>query len=246
MVKEQEVKEAFCEIGRRVWQRQFIAANDGNFSFRLDQDRVVCTPTIISKGFMKPEDMVVVDLEGKQLSGERKMTSEVRVHLFIYQNRPDVHSVVHVHPPHATAFAIAHQQPPEAVLPEAELNLGPIPLVPYVTPGTWEFARSIEPWVKTHDCFLMSSHGAITVGQDPYDAYFRMEVLDQYCRILLLAKQAGGWKTLNEAAMNDLMEIKRKLGIPDPRMKTSLERPDRFVPHPGPLTDEPKAGYTIS
>ncbi len=253
MLDEKEIREAFCEVGRRVWTKDYIASNDGNFSFRLDENRVLCTPTMISKGFMKPEDMVIVDLEGNQLAGKRRATSEVRIHLFVYRHRPDVHAVVHVHPPHATAFAVAQRELPKCVLPEIEIFLGEIPLAPYATTGTWEFAQSIAPWVARHDAFLLTNHGAVTVGKDPFDAYYKMETLDQYCRILLLAGRVGDWNRIDGAGMRDLLNLKAKLGIPDTRGATpSCESgvppggpptpamPGVFRPHPGPLTDEPK------
>ncbi|MEO8376932.1 MAG: class II aldolase/adducin family protein [Candidatus Sumerlaeota bacterium] len=255
MINDGELRGALCEVGRRVWQKNFIASNDGNFSFRIAENAVLCTPTMISKGFMKPEDMVIVDLQGNQIGGSRKATSEIKIHLFIYQRRPDVYSVVHVHPPHATAFAVTQRELPKCVLPEIELFLGEIPLAPYATTGTWEFARSIAPWVENHDAFLLTNHGAVTVGLDPYDAYYKMETLDQYCRILLLAAQAGDWNRIDFAGMKDLLRVKEKLGVPDPRgadfcatgtVKSTRPKPipNRFVPHPGPLTDAPKLSGT--
>lgn len=241
MIPESELREAFCEIGRRVWQRGYVAANDGNFSFRLDEERVLCTPTLISKGFMKPSDLIVVDMEGKQLAGDLKPTSEIRIHLYIYQNRPDVYSAVHVHPPHATAFAVARRNLPSGVSPEVETVLGEVPLAPYELTGTWVFARSIEPWVKTHDAFLLASHGALTVGVDPFDAYYRMEILDQYCRMLLLSAQLGGWQSLSQSAMDGIFDLKKRVGLRDPRFGEAPTTVS-FVPHPGPLEDSPKMG----
>ncbi len=251
MTMEAQIREAFCEIGRRVWTRGFVASNDGNFSFRVGKNRILCTPTMISKGFMKHDDIIEVDLQGNQISGKRKLTSEIRLHLYIYQQRPDVYSVVHVHPPHATAFAIAGNVLPKCILPEVEVNLGQIPVAPYETTGTWKFAQTIAPWVHDHDCILLKNHGAVTMGRDPYDAYYKMETLDQYCRILLLAAQAGGWQSLSENAMHELMDLKKRVGIRDPRSSGELCSPEvsgrayprpamPFVPPSGPITDEPK------
>ncbi len=261
MVSESDVREALCEIGRRSWQKNYVAANDGNFSFRIDENRVLCTPTQISKGFMSPEDLVEVDLKGNQLSGRRRLTSEIRIHLFVYRYRPDVYSVVHVHPPHALAFALTHTELPKCVLPEVEVNLSQVPLVPYVQAGTWEFAESIGPWVTQYDAFLLRNHGALTLGKDPFDAYYKMETLDQYCRILLLAKQLGNLKELDQKQMEDLFQLKEKFGVPDPRKSSpadercgtgvppvlpsakDLKEPSvPFRPHSGPLIDEPKIG----
>jgi L-fuculose-phosphate aldolase len=260
MIDETEAREALCEIGRRVWQRGYVAANDGNFSLRLDEHRVLCTPTMMSKGFMEPEDMVIADLDGNKISGRRDLTSEIRVHLNIYRHRPRVGAVVHVHPPHATAFAITGRPLPKCVLPEIEFNIGEVPLVPYVTAGTWDFAHSIDPWVHHYDCFLLANHGAITLGQDPFDAYYRMETLDQYCRILLLAEPLGPWRRISDEAMRDLMNLKRARGMTDARFgREDHFEPDGepailappppsaepFVPPAGPLTDEPKFGPHI-
>lgn len=254
MSDDRQIREAFCEIGRRVWQKNFIASNDGNFSYRLDENRVLCTPTMTSKGFMKPEDMVIVDLEGNQLSDQRKLTSEIRVHLFIYRQRPDLRSVVHVHPPHATAFAIVGRDLPKCVLPEVEVNLGEVPMAPYVLSGTWKFAESLAPWVRTHDAFLLRNHGAITTGVDPFDAYYKMETLDQYCRILLLAMQAGNIQRLTEGDIQEILDMKARIGIREPRESAAtacspgvpprsdaaIRPPQQFVPAPIAATDEPK------
>lgn len=255
MIPEQEIREALCEVGRRVWSKNLVASNDGNLSFRLSEDQVLCTPTMISKGFMAPEDMVLIDMEGNKIAGHRDPTSEVRIHLFLYQNRPDIYSVVHVHPPHAVAFAMVQEELPKGLLPEVEVNLGEVPLVPYVTQGTWEFARSLEPWARTHDAFLLANHGAVTVGRDPFDAYYKMETLDQYCRVVLLARQLGALSPLPEKALDQLLAIKQRMGIADFRDRARLTEPGveptaardlppfaPFQSHPGPLEDTVKPG----
>lgn len=216
---EQAARSALCEIGRRVWQREYIASNDGNFSVLLAPNRILCTPTMVSKGFMDPADLPVVDLDGKLISGPKPPTSEIRVHLAIYRHRPDVRAVVHVHPPHATAFAVVRRNLPKCVLPEVEVFLGEIPLVPYATPGTQEFADVAVPYVQSHNAFLLTNHGAITVGSDPFEAYYRMETLEQYCRILILASHLGDLQELDVAAMADLLRLRAKLGLPDRREK---------------------------
>lgn len=214
---ERDMREALCEIGRRVWQRGFVAANDGNFSVRLDAGRVLATPTLISKGFMTPDDLVIVDLEGRLLEGRRKPTSELKVHLHAYQRRAEIQAVVHAHPPHATAFCIARRDVPKCVLPEIELFIGEIPLVPYATPGTREVTETIDPFIALHNVFLLASHGALTFGDDPFQAYYRMETLDHYCRILLLARQLGDWTQLDFEAMQRLLKIKERWGVPESR-----------------------------
>ncbi|MBI5154147.1 class II aldolase/adducin family protein [Candidatus Poribacteria bacterium] len=213
-----DIREALCEVGRRVWQRGYVASNDGNFSFRLGQNSVLATPTMISKGFMAPEDLVLVDLDGSQTGGSRRLTSEIRLHLNAYRRRPDIRSVLHVHPPHATAFAITGMALPKCVLPEIEFFIGEVPLAPYATPGSWDFARSLDPWLDTHDVFLLRNHGAVTLGADPFDCFYKMETLDQYCRILILARPlGGGWNQLSAAQMAELLAAKESWGVNDPR-----------------------------
>lgn len=212
------MREALCEIGRRVWMREYVASNDGNFSVRLSSDRVLATPTMVSKGFMRPEELAIVTLDGNQVSGPRPVTSELKMHLAIYRARPDVRAVVHVHPPHATAFAITRRPLPKCVLPEVEVLLGEIPMTPYETPGTHAFAEALLPYVRDHNAFLLTNHGAVTVGQDPYEAYYRMETLDQYCRILILAAHIGDWQQLDHEQVVSLLKIREKLGYRDRRL----------------------------
>ncbi len=239
--REPEFREALCEVGRRLWAKNLVASNDGNLSFRMAENRVLCTPTMVSKGFMDPESLAVVNLEGRQVSGARPITSEIRLHLHLYRHRPDIRAVVHAHPPHATALAIVCEELPRWILPEAEVNLGLLPIAPYATPGTQEFADAINPWIDDHDAFLLRNHGAVTVGSNPYDAYYRMETVDQYCRILLLAQQYGEPGRIPPAGRDALLEMKRKAGLPDRRYDSAPPpKPEHFTPLKGPLTDEPK------
>lgn len=215
-----DVRDAIVEIGRRVWQRAWVAANDGNFSYRLDENLVLATPTRLGKGALTRSDLVLIDLEGRQLGGTRATTSEVRLHLNIYQRRPDVRSVVHVHPPFATAFAVAGVKIPKGVLEEFELYLGELPIVPYARTGTWDFARAVDPWIETHDALLLAHHGAVSVGADPFDAYYRMEVIEHACRILWLARSlmgAGEWSRLSAEQVAGILTIKAADGVHDCR-----------------------------
>jgi L-fuculose-phosphate aldolase len=223
---EWKLREQMCEIGRRVYAKGFAAANDGNITYRLDSERVLCTPTRVSKGFMKPDDLCIVDLEGKQLSGKRKRSSEILLHLSILKARPDVRSCVHCHPPHATAFAVAHEPVPKCILPEFEVFLGEVAISPYETPGTQAFAETVLPYVKDTDTVLLANHGTITYGSDLEDAYFKTEIIDAYCRILLLAKQLGTINYYSDAKAAELIKIKPGLGIPDPRLERGLENCD--------------------
>ena len=218
---EYKLKETICEIGRRVYNKGFAAANDGNISIRLNDKELLCTPTMVSKGYMKPEDICKVDYEGKQISGIRKRSSEILLHLSVYKNRPDVNGVVHCHPPHATAFAVAHEPIPKAILPEVEVFLGEVPTAIYVTPGGQKFADSIIPYVKDCNTILLANHGTITFGPDLEKAYFNTEIIDAYCRILILSRQLGRVNYFTEKETSELLELKKKLGYDDVRFNNS-------------------------
>src|ERR1700756_2325434 len=174
-MNEYQLKEQICEIGRRVYNKGFAAANDGNITFRLNEREILCTPTMVSKGYMTPEDVCKVDYDGNQLAGKRKRTSEVLLHLVFYKQRPDVHAVVHCHPPHATAFAVAHEPIPKCVLPEVEVFLGEVPVAEYETPGTTKFAETIAPYVKDCNTILLANHGTVSWGTTVELAYFNTE-----------------------------------------------------------------------
>jgi L-fuculose-phosphate aldolase len=223
---EWKLREEMCEIGRRVYAKGFAAANDGNISFRLDENRVLCTPTRVSKGFMKPDDLCIVDLDGKQVSGKRKRSSEILLHLTIMKTRPDVRSVVHCHPPHATAFAVAHEPIPKCTMPEFEVFLGEVAIAPYETPGTQTFADTIIPYIRDTDTVLLANHGTVTAGIDLQDAYFKTEIIDAYCRILILTKQLGRVEYYSDAKAAELIKIKPGLGIRDVRLEKGLENCD--------------------
>jgi L-fuculose-phosphate aldolase len=220
MANEYEVKKQICELGRRMYERGFVAANDGNISFRLGGGRFLCTPTGVSKGHMKPEMISVVDDKGKQLSGSLPRTSEILLHLEIYHELPEMNAVCHAHPPHATAFAIAGISPPACILPEVEVLLGTVPIAEYDTPGSKQFAQTILPHLrKKANTILLANHGAVACDKTLEQAYFHLETLDTYCRILLLSKQVGNVRQLPADKMQDLMEIKKKYGIDDPRIE---------------------------
>ena len=221
---EWKLREEMCEIGRRIYNKGFAAANDGNISFRLDENRVLCTPTRVSKGYMKPDDLCIVDMEGKQISGKRKRSSEILMHLTIMKTRPDVRSVVHCHPPHATAFAVAHEPIPKCTMPEFEVFLGEVAIAPYETPGTQTFADTIIPYIKDTDTILLANHGTVTAGSDLMDAYFKTEIIDAYCRIL--TKQLGRVEYYSDAKAAELIKIKPNLGIRDVRLEKGLENCD--------------------
>jgi L-fuculose-phosphate aldolase len=226
VMNEWKTRELMCEIGRRIYNKGFAAANDGNISFRLDENRVLCTPTRVSKGFMKPDDLCIVDLDGKQVSGKRKRSSEILLHLTVMRARADVRSCVHCHPPHATAFAVAREPIPKCVLPEIEVFLGEVAISPYETPGGQKFADTVLPFVKDTETILLANHGTLTYGTDLEDAYFKTEIIDAYCRILLLAKQLGRVNYYDDEKAAELIKLKPGLGIPDPRLTRGLENCD--------------------
>ncbi len=226
VMNEWKLREQMCEIGRRLYNTGFAAANDGNISYRLGEDRVLCSPTRVSKGYMKPDDLCIVDLDGKQVSGKRNRSSEILLHLTIMKARADVRSVVHCHPPHATAFAVAREPIPKCVLPEIEVFLGEIAISPYETPGGQSFADTVLPFVKDTDTILLANHGTVTYGSDLEDAYFKTEIIDAYCRILILAKQLGRVHYYTDEKAAELLRLKPKLGIADPRLERGLENCD--------------------
>jgi len=214
----EQIKEEICDIGRRLYNRGFAAANDGNISYRFDENSVVCTPTGISKGFMKPDDLCVVDMEANHIAGHRKMTSEIRQHITIMQHRSDVKSVVHCHPPHATAFGMVREAIPMYLMPEAEINLGEVPIAKYTIPGGQEFADAILPFIHKSDIIIQANHGTVSYGATVEQAYFLVETLDAYCKIVLLARSLGEVKYFTKDEAESLLELKQKMGLRDPRL----------------------------
>jgi L-fuculose-phosphate aldolase len=218
-MNEHKLKEQICEIGHRLYQRGFAAANDGNITIRLNEREVLCTPTMVSKGYMKPEDVCKVDYEGKQLAGSKRRTSEVLLHLAVYKQRPDVGAVVHCHPPHATAFAVAQEPIPKCILPEVEVFLGEVPIARYETPGGQKFAETIVPYVRDCNTIILANHGTVTFGPDLEKAYFNTEIIDAYCRILILARQLGRINYFSEQQTRELLDLKKRLGYDDVRFR---------------------------
>lgn len=227
MLNEFKIKQEICEVGRKIYAKGFAAANDGNISYRISDNEVLCTPTMVSKGFLKPEHICKIDMTGKQLSGSYKRTSEALLHLEIYKMAPEVRSVVHCHPPHATAFAVAGEPIPTCILPEVEVFLGPIPTTVYETPGDKNFAETIKPHVKGSRVVVLRNHGTVSWGETVDRAYWWTEILDAYCRILLLAKQIGRVDRISEPKVEELLDLKERFGMGvDPRR---LENADLCV-----------------
>jgi L-fuculose-phosphate aldolase len=215
---ERELREAVCDAGRRLHERGFVAAWDGNISHRLPDGSFLCTPTLCPKGRLKPDELCTVDAASRQLYGPRPRTSEILLHLAIYRHRPDVQAVVHAHPPHATAFAITGEPIPDAVLPEVEYFLGPVSTVPYETPGTTKFADSVAPYLDRTNTLVLANHGTVSFAATLELALGFTEILDAYCRILLLARPLGSYRRLTEAQVGELLELKRRAGYVDPRL----------------------------
>lgn len=214
----QTLKERICDIGRRLWQRDYTDGNGGNITVRVGDNLALCTPTLICKGFMTPADMCLVDLDGKQLAGTRKRTSEAMTHFGIMKRQPAAKSCVHAHPPHATAFAIANVDIPSCLIPEAEVFLGKIGTAKYQTPGTPANADEVGEVGKIHQAVLMQNHGVIVWGKDVEDAYWKMENIDSYCRtIWIAAGLGGGLRRFTGGQAKELIDLRQKLGMPDPR-----------------------------
>ena len=209
-----------CDIGRRLWQRAYVDGNGGNMAIRVGEDIALCTPTLVSKGFMTPEDMCLVDLDGNQLcSGNgKKRTSEILMHLQIMKRQPRAIATVHCHPPYSTGFAVAGVEPPTCMIPEFEV-FSSVAIAPYRTPGTPEMGKLVADLVDKHNTILMANHGVVAWSHNNIeDAYFKMEILEAYCRTVLVATQLGKpVNTMTPAQLQDLLKIKQSLGIPDPR-----------------------------
>lgn len=212
------VKREICDIGHRIWLREYCDGNGGNISYRIGPNEVLCTPTLVSKGFLKPEMICMVDLEGKQVAGTFKKTSEITTHLAIYKTTPEARAVVHAHPVHATAFAIAGFEPPGCLIPELEVFVGKVPVAPYETPGSPELAAEIGKLAPDHPSIMMGNHGLICWGTGVEDAYFKMEITDAYCRTLVVASHLPGKRTsITGEKMAELLDLKKRLGMPDVR-----------------------------
>ncbi len=214
----QTLKERICDMGRRIWQKGYVDGNGGNITVRVGDNLVLCTPTLISKGFMKCEDICLIDLEGNQLAGSRKRTSEAMTHLAIMKRQPEAKACVHAHPPHATAFAVAAVQPPTCMIPEAEVFLGEIGYARYFTPGTPEVAEEVGRVAVDHYSVIMENHGVIVWGKDVEDAYWKLENTDAYCQTVWIASQLGGdLHSIGAEKLRDLMSLRKKLGMQDRR-----------------------------
>ncbi|MBC2605224.1 class II aldolase/adducin family protein [Pelagicoccus albus] len=214
----QALKERICHIGERIWNKGYVDGNGGNITVRVGDNLVLCTPTLISKGFMTPDDICMVDLDGNQVAGTRPRTSEVNTHLGIMKAEPKAKSCVHAHPVYATAFAVAGVVPPACLIPEPEVFLGEIGFASYQTPGTPENAKEVGALAKRHQSILMQNHGVICWGNDVEDAYWKMENTDAFCQTVSISMQIGGPKSYSPDKLKDLIILRKKLGMPDHRL----------------------------
>jgi L-fuculose-phosphate aldolase len=212
------VKLEICAVGKKLWHRQYVDGNGGNISYRIGPNEVICTPTLLSKYDLTPDDLCLVDLEGNQVAGKRPRTSEILLHLEIFKAVPEAKSCVHCHPPHATAYAITGRVPPSRIIPEFEVFVGKVAVSPYETPGTKAFAETVIPYVKHHNTVLLANHGIICWADTVTHAEWYAEVVDTYCWTLMLAAQLGvPISQISEKHTNDLLNIKKTIGLPDAR-----------------------------
>jgi len=245
------------KVGRRMYARGYTASNDGNISVRIGENRLLMTPKSVCKGFMTPEMMCITDLDGRKLEGDRDPSSEMLMHLEVYRQRPDVHAVVHAHPPTATGFAVAGIALDKAVLAEVLTTLGSIPIARYATPSTSELPAAVRQYIKAHDGMLLANHGALTVGADLFSAYYKMETIEHFAKISLVARLLGGENLIAREEVLRLQDLRGTYGIkapapicaddvtssPDPATCQVVQAPagdgQRLVPEPAPMAHAP-------
>ncbi|MFZ2643609.1 MAG: class II aldolase/adducin family protein [Verrucomicrobiia bacterium] len=221
----QRIKEQIVSVSHRLWKREYVDGNGGNVSYRIGPNEVLCTPTMVSKGLMRVEDICMVDLDGNQIAGTAKRTSEIYLHLEAMKAQPKARSCVHAHPPHATAFAITGAEVPRCMIPEMEVLVGTVAKAQYETPGTKAFAETVLPYCKDHNCILLQNHGVLTWNEELEKAYWFMEIVDAYCRTVVIASHLGAAFTqIPSSKIGDLLKIKKTLGLPDER--TGLKEAD--------------------
>ena len=213
MKTEREHRDDIVHVGRLVFEKGWVAANDGNITIRLDEERILATPTGMCKGMLQPDDLIVLDRQGRKISGRRERTTEINMHLTIFDLRPDVRAIVHAHPPVATGFATAGRPLDLALLPEVVISFGCIPLASYGLPGTPEITEPMLPLIPKHNALLMANHGAVCYGEDVFQAYFRMETVEHSARIQLVAELLGGPNVLPRAEVNKLLESRGRYGV---------------------------------
>ena len=208
-----ELRQAIVDVGKLVFQKGWVAANDGNITIRLDDERILATPTGVSKGMMSPDDLIIVDYEGNKIEGRLERTSEIAMHMTIYKERPDINSVVHAHPPVATGFASAGRSLNKALLPEVIIGLGCVPTADYGLPGTPALTEPMMPLIPKYDALLLANHGAVAYGKDVWQAYFRMETVEHFARINFVAEMLGGAQALPRTEVDKLFDSRTRYGV---------------------------------
>src|SRR5580765_2249313 len=216
MTPESSLRAAIVEVGRRMYARAYTASNDGNISVRLGTDRLLMTPKSVCKGFMSPDMMVITDLDGRKLAGDRDPSTEALMHLEVYRQRPEIRAVVHAHPPIATGFAVAGIPLDRAVLAEVVTTLGSVPIAEYATPSTKELPDAVRKYVKAHDGMLLANHGALTAGSDLFSAYYKMETIEHFAKISLVARMLGRENLLSREEVTRLQGLRGTYGIKAP------------------------------
>ena len=229
MNREEQLRADIVEVGRRLHARAYVASNDGNISVKLDDGRLLTTPKGVSKGFMTPDMIVTTDLEGNKVAGDRDPSSELPMHLAVYEHRPEIGAVVHAHPPTATGFAVAGIPLDRAVLAEVVTTLGSIPIAEYGTPSTEELADGVRKYIKVHDGLLLANHGALTVAGELFPAYYKMETIEHFARISLVARTLGRERLLSREEVMRLQGLRGMYGI---------AAPAPICPEPGATADE--------
>ena len=209
-----EIKKEICEVGHKLWLKGFVAANDGNISVKISDNEYYCTPTGVSKGSLTPDMIIKVDKDGKKLEGKLNPSSEIKMHMRVYRERPDVTAVVHAHPPGATAFTVADIDLDQYILPEAVLTIGAVPTCDYGTPSTMEIPDSLDPYLQDHDAFLLRNHGALTVGCDLNKAFFVMEEVEFNAVICKNAMDLGAVHEISKDGLKKLMDLRQKMKLP--------------------------------
>jgi len=213
-----DIKEEIIRVGHKLWERQYVDGSGGNISVRLSEQYVICTPALCSKDDLTMDDFTLVDMEGNRVAGTKPPSSEILLHTEIYKAVSQAQAVIHCHPPHAMAFAITGTIPPGCLIPEHEVFVGSVAFAPYETSGTAEFAKAVLPYVRSHNMILLQNHGIVGWADTLKHAQWSVEVIDTYCRTFILASHLNAPLTpIPEQKMQDLLDIRKKLGLPDPR-----------------------------
>jgi L-fuculose-phosphate aldolase len=212
---ERELRAEIVDVCHRIYNKGWVAANDGNVSVMLEDNIAICTPTGVSKGIMTPDMLIKVDINGSKLEGERELkpSSEIKMHLDILKNKPGVNSVVHAHPPYGTAFAVAGIPLDQCILPEIVISIGQVPLTRYGTPSTYEIPESVREYLRDHSVFLLENHGALSTGNDVYQAYYRMESMELFAKIAVIANIIGKVNTISEPDVKKLLKLRNEWGL---------------------------------